>query len=893
MYSIRIWRPGSKYWRFMQLKKRLLVALVLVITSFFALPAQATIKWSDCRTEVVVTNLAAGVTSSTVTLKQPVTTSNKAFVLVSSTGKSSVQAGSDHLVSAYITGAGQVQVDRNTAADQIELALTVVECFNDEFTVQRNTVTLAAGQSLGTSSISSVDSEKSMVIVSSRTSDSTANESMGLVTGHLSSTTEVEIRRDVASATQLTNVEYQVVTFSEESGVQVHSNSADAILSPGDTTEDIVLDSAVNLDNTWLYCSWDAADVGLRQNSLGCALENDETVRFYRYSGGANAYTNHLQYYLVEFPPETVTLERQVYNSDPNDTDNNEYSEYIQIGDIGDRTKAFVYVTNTIFGTAANYPRNRWLSYLNSAVSLQNTFWRPLTTNLDANTKYIQIIRFPHYEATGWGLIANSNEDYIGGSPGLISFNCDNLTYGYFGFSYCDDSSRFDYAVQLDSGGCSENCDVTGEAWLGVYESSVGSPDPIGIIDFDPTIGANSAPTLVGDDPSTPENETLDAHWNEETGEVYGWARFRTLADYEDTIYGTALDNWGWIKLRGEVQDGACTPGVDCGEYGVLFDTDTQTFSSWAWNYNGSDHASGTEIEGSGFGWIKFDLSETPGGANAWLKTLTGDVFVNADINTTAPPTTPQQEYGATYLIQANGTIKNYNSQYADSDPQFTEESGVDPINFPEDNSSQVYRGDIGDIHVSELIEQATEDGNAYGTSTTPVNCDASIFTGHTSPLNGEVFYCSGDLTIDSNLTFNNGIDLQLGSGTVIVGGDLFIKENVSYFGEGYNAINHINNVASLAWLVQGSVQIDPDVNRLAGAFIVLGDAGANPDFSTGTGGDPLRISGLVMARSFKFERTHTGTDEAPEPSEEIIYDGRLSVNPPPGLADFSKILPN
>lgn len=878
----------------MQLKVWLSASILCSTVGFFAVPAQATINWSDCRTEVVVTSLPVGTTSSAVTLDKPVTTSNKAFVLINSSGTSSVQVGSEHMVSAYINGAGQVQLDRETAVGQAEIAATVVECFNDEFTVQHNTVTLPAGQSLGTSVVSSVDTGKSMVIVSSRTSDPTANENTSLVTGHLSSATEVEIRRDVAAAAQSTEVEYQVITFSDESGVQVYSNSADAILSPGNTTQDITLDSAINLDNTWLYCSWDAADVGLRQNSIGCALENDETVRFYRYSGGANAYTNHLQYYLVEFPPETVTLERSTYTaSNPSGGDNSPYSEYVPIGNVGDPTKAFAYVTTTVSGTLIAYPRNRWLSYLNSAMSVRNDFWRPDGAGQAANTKYIQIIRFPHYEATGWGLIGNTNDSATGGSPGLISFNCDNLTYGYFGLSYCDDLSRFDYAVQLDSGGCTDNCDVTGEAWVGGYNSSTGTPDPIGIIDFDPTIGANSAPTLLGDDPSTSENETLDARWNEETGEVYGWARFRTLADYEDSIYGTALDNWGWIRLRGEVQDGACTPSVDCGEYGVLFDEDTQTFSSWAWNYNGSNHAIGTEVEGSGFGWIKFDLSETPGGANAWLKTLTGDVFVNADINTTAPPTTPEPEYGATYLIQANGTITNYNSQYGDFDPGFNEESGVDPINFPEANSGQVYRGDIGDIHVSELIQQATEDGNAYGTASTPVNCDASIFTGHTAPLNGQVLYCSGDLTIDKNLTFNNGVNLELGSGTVVVGGDLIIKENLSYFGEGYNAISNIINVASLAWIVEGKVQIDPDVNKLVGAFIVLGDAGADADFSTGIGGDPLRIAGLVIARSFKFERTHTGTTLAPEPSEEIIYDGRLYANPPPGLADFSKILPN
>lgn len=880
----------------MQLTKWIGYSLSICLGLASALPSQATVNWSDCRTETLVTSLPAGITSDALDLQQAVTDANKAFVLVTTSGTSLVQAGSDHLVTAYINSAGQVQVDRDTAVSDVELALTVVECSNDEFSVKSGTVQLLAGQTTNTAAISSVDTDRSLVIVSGRTQDTTANESNGLMRGSFLSDVQIEIERATGATTNTSQAVYQVVTFSEESGVTVQTNSADVILSTGDITEDSVLSNVIDLERAWVYCSWDAQNSGLRQNSIGCQLENDETVRVYRYSGGTNLYTNYVQYFVVEFPPNTITVDRGSFTIEPSGTDDTLYTSYINTTNIGDTQKAFAYITNTVSGTTTNYPRNRWLSYLNSAMSIELDFWRPSSSTGDSTEQYWQIIRFPHYEATGFGQISNSDSSTSGGSPGLISFNCDNFTYGYY-TTFCDDVSRYDYAVQLDSGDCGSDCDVTGTAWVGAYSVNPSeTPYEIGIIDFDPAITVGSAPDLLGDDTTTTENEAQDASWNEETGELYGWARFTTLADYEDTIFGTVADDWGWLKLRGEIQDGTCTSGVDCSEYGVLFDTETQLFSGWAWNDNGTDHT-GNTIEGSGFGWAKFDLSETTGGlTNPWLRTLQGDVFVNADIDTTVPPIstlTTDLEYNATYLIQANGTITDFTSQYASSNPEFAEEPNVDPINFPSDNTSQVYRGDIGDIHLSELIDQATADGNAYGTATVPVDCDETIFTGKTNPLAGQVFYCSGDLTIDRSLTFNNGIGLELGSGTVVVGGNLHIADNITYFGSGYNYIDHINNVASVAWIVEGSVEITPSVNTLVGAFIVLGDAGAAADFSTGTGGDQLTISGLVMARSFNFERDHTGTELVPEPSEDIIYDGRMSANSPPGLEDFSKILPN
>ncbi|MDD5040104.1 MAG: hypothetical protein PHY34_03055 [Patescibacteria group bacterium] len=51
----------------------------------------------------------------------------------------------------------------------------------------------------------------------------------------------------------------------------------------------------------------------------------------------------------------------------------------------------------------------------------------------------------------------------------------------------------------------------------------------------------------------------------------------------------------------------------------------------------------------------------------------------------------------------------------------------------------------------------------------------------------------------------------------------------------------------------------------------------------------PLKVSGLLVAKGFNFDRTYLKDLAA---AEQIVYDGRVLANTPPGLSDFSKALP-
>ncbi|MBI5037317.1 MAG: hypothetical protein HZC01_01215 [Candidatus Kerfeldbacteria bacterium] len=51
----------------------------------------------------------------------------------------------------------------------------------------------------------------------------------------------------------------------------------------------------------------------------------------------------------------------------------------------------------------------------------------------------------------------------------------------------------------------------------------------------------------------------------------------------------------------------------------------------------------------------------------------------------------------------------------------------------------------------------------------------------------------------------------------------------------------------------------------------------------------PLYVSGLFIASGYNFDRTYTKNLEG---AEQIVYDGRVVANTPPGLADFTRALP-
>ncbi len=833
----------------------------------------AAVSWGDCSTEQGTTTIAAGSATRTITPTHVISSVDETFVLAQATGDVNVRQSSNHLVTAEIVvGTGQVLFTRVGTTGTAQVSYSIVQCAGGDkiSKVQRGTISLGSGSSSATAALSTaVDLNHTLVLVSTRSNDSTSTDSANIVTANLQDASTVVVQRSSAATTSV-SAHYQVVEFPADSGVDVQTG--EATLSSGQATNTVSLTTAVDATRSWVSCSYDATNNGLQQTSIACYLSDGATVTVDR--GTASAYTNRVRVYVVTWPPDTVTVLSGTQTNDATAADGSQVNDDIAITAPGaDINYSFSYVTNTVTGTSNTYPRNRWLNYIYDSGTLRTSFWRSdAAGNTDATTKYWQVINFPlPYHASGWGWIGNSMDGTDG--TALISFDCDNLNT-YLGTTCKDGTSgtRYDYGVELEHGGCGEDCNVTGQAWIGSYNTSE-SGTTLGMIDFDPIIGGGATvpPNVVGNDTTTSENELQDAHWNEETGELYGWARVRVLEDYEDSLAGTA-DDWGWINLRGTVTSG--------GEYGVQFDIDTLSLSGWGWNGNGTNPGTGTALDGSGLGWVKFDLDTSGTVAEAWLRTTQGNVYSRGGLSSTVDPTA-FGEYNATYLILSNGTVTNFSSELG---TVISEDLG----GVPTDNTSQVFRGDLGSIYVNELIDRATADGTA-----TTGDCTETMLAGATNPLGGAIYYCSGDLTIDSNLTFYNGTATGVGSGTIVVGGDLYINDNLNYYN---NAIDqHINNLASVAFIVQGKVQVGTLVTHMVGAYVVLGDADPTTtgvyDFSTGDSTLPLELDGLVMARSFNFERKSLGASQN-QPSEDLRYDGRIFANPPSGLEDFASLLP-
>lgn len=365
------------------------------------------IDWSACRTENGTATIPENNSSTTITLTTAITDVTQAFLLVDATGTSGISGGDDHLVSGYINNTTTVIFARNTAtATAAQVSYTVVECFNNEFSVQRGAVTIASGSSSNTATITSVDTTRSIVLVSSQSSNTTDNEADGLVAGSLSNATTVLVERAAGPAAAAA-VRYEVIEFSSAASVSIQTGTIS--LSAGLASQTATITS-VTTNRTWLYCSWTAVNDGLQQTAVGCELTNSTTVTAYRYSN--SLYANTMRYYVVQFPSGAVTVQRGSGNNHPGSTDGTEYDDDITITAISATTKAFPYVTNTTRGTGSEYPRNQWLAYFTSTTNLRTAFWRGIGALLTAdNTKYWQVVEFPMAVPSTPSITSAENQD--------------------------------------------------------------------------------------------------------------------------------------------------------------------------------------------------------------------------------------------------------------------------------------------------------------------------------------------------------------------------------------------------------------------------------------------------------------------------------------------------
>jgi len=442
------------------------------------------------------------------------------------------------------------------------------------------------------------------------------------------------------------------------------------------------------------------------------------------------------------------------------------------------------------------------------------------------------------------------------GNTGWISLNCRA-------------GGTVDYGLDINFESGSPTVDVTGYAW------SYG----LGWLNFDPVIPYPALPNyparFVRNEGELPTTTA---------GVLKGWAKWVALGDN------------GWMKLSSD--DGAPIA------YSVGIGAD-RLFSGWSWN-GGEDVDSDLKAE-LGDGWVMWDsdggdLGGIGGGASIlsyWFETLYGSIYSGGNID--APFAPPSGMFNAMYLIQANGSIAPVSIQsgpkIADEDREavpYISESH-DAFVFPD--SANKYRGTLGWVDKAGLL------AGRYGEVTEYSGTKTSNTIGKNVTLDGGVYRYTGNVTVDKATTFKKGDANSKGSGTIIVDGDLTIEENITYQTGAIGS--SLDRLPSVAWLVKGTIYIDPSVSEVVGLFYSeddTTDGDGKYGIRTGTTGDletdvQLIVNGMFIAKKIYLERVWIDVDQfgevqSDEPAEKIFFDGRAIANPPPGLSDISKGLP-
>ena len=458
----------------------------------------------------------------------------------------------------------------------------------------------------------------------------------------------------------------------------------------------------------------------------------------------------------------------------------------------------------------------------------------------------------PADEITGWGWTD---------TLGWISLNCVNVYAGennaQLTSAHCLPSPN-NYGVSIDS----ETGQLNGSAWS----------SNAGWIDFNPTIGApsiGSLPIITGGDLY---NYTV--HLDTETRYLEGWA----VATFNDTD----PNNNAWIRFR--AGENCSTVSPDENSYCVRLN-DHDYLAGWAWS-GGND----------GLGWIYFDESFSGG---PYIETQYGDIYSGRNISGSRAP---EGKYNATYCIVSGG-VDNITL----SSSQACLLGDID-IGFPD--PLKEYSTSMVKIDLIMLKSMAVGNGVYVDAETTTPYTIEQIPSGNS--LDGLVYYFTSSTNenvafeLNSALSFSNasGSD-SLGTGTIVIDGDLYIKSNISYFP---GTPSNLSDIASVAWIVLGDVYIDPSVSHVVGTFVVLGNGTLNLEDGTIRTGrfytgefdyvdshyvstpQQFNFSGMIVAKQIVLERAYF---EGLAAAEIFEYDGRVLINTPLGLGNFIGYLPD
>jgi len=366
------------------------------------------------------------------------------------------------------------------------------------------------------------------------------------------------------------------------------------------------------------------------------------------------------------------------------------------------------------------------------------------------------------------------------------------------------------------------------------------------------------------------------------------------------TLDTVEINNICYECERCELASGVtdCEACSSCRQYGLVFDSNAANIKGYAWGGNtiGDDFV--------GLGWFQFSPNSGAGLYRSYVSSKYGDIYSRANIGSDYTVVAPEGYKNSSYMIQANGHIINWFSEKYDSvhSPfwHMSSDSG-DPVNYEYPKLENDYGNVLGNLDYNGLIN------GTYGGVIKKIPNEDLV--NHNVCLGDNIYYAEArDVVLEGMAyTFENE-NCAKAAGTIIIDGDLTINTDIQYNTDAFSGSS--DNLASVAWIIKGDLKISPDVEKLAGTFIVLGKDGVscgsdleNPvegcgaiftcDGDASFCGNPLEVSGQFLAKNLRFGRTYRtlGSSER-EAAESIVYDGRNVINPPPGLGDILKSLP-
>ena len=314
-----------------------------------------------------------------------------------------------------------------------------------------------------------------------------------------------------------------------------------------------------------------------------------------------------------------------------------------------------------------------------------------------------------------------------------------------------------------------------------------------------------------------------------------------------------------------------------------------------------------------GLGWFQFSPRITTS-SKPYFSVERGSIYSLGNIFSRYSP--PFGRANAAYLIESSGAITNFvsfSTLYDDYQGELEYRPDIDFLNQNTGaDENRKYDNALGSLDAEAFTVDYDGTGrNKFG-STIVNNADLTFELAVANGLQGKVFTTPGDYDLSGDIAIKKGNNTN-GSGIVVINGDLTILDGASVTYDSLGIINFLSEIPSLVWVVKGDVVIEGGVEEIVGTFIVLRADGSICDpyivsedditipprnscgrFDTCDQdldcGDQLKVTGNVLAKQFDMGRDFRNPDK--EASELFQNDGRLQANPPPGLTDFSKVIP-